>query len=64
MFELQNSTPNVYYRKRGCDGLASFIPYDIVCKCLIIEKLKPKDPHFSLNSALLMICFQSPNLAE
>ena len=37
MFELQNSTPNVYYRRRGCDGLASFTPHDIVCKCLIIE---------------------------
>ena len=28
----------MYYRKIGCDGLASFNPHDIVCKCLIIEK--------------------------
>ena len=60
MFELQNSTPNVYYRKRGCDGLANFTPHDIVC--LIIEKAER--PAFLLKFSCFNDLFSEPKLSR
>ena len=64
MLELQNSTRNVYYRKRGCDGLASLTPYDIVCNCLIIEKAER--PAFLLTSKFSCFndLFSEPKLSR
>ena len=59
---LQNSTSNVYYRKRGCDGLASFTPHDIVRKCLIIEKAER--PAFLLKFSCFNDLFSEPKLSR
>ena len=66
MFELQNSTPNVYNRKRDSDGLASFTPHDIVCsvvcKCLIIEKAER--PAFLLKFSFFNDLFSEPKFSR
>ena len=48
--------------ERETDGLASFTPHDIVCKCLIIEKAER--PEFRLEFSCFNDLFSEPKLSR